>query len=85
MFASATGISSMDQGTKASPPKSATGAVIIVLEASSYKGLLELSTSLQYGGGKAEPWKQAELWVEIRSRTSVRNVMGTLSPLTEHS
>ena len=85
MFVATTGLSFVDQGTKASPPKSGTGAFIVVLQASSYKGLLELSASLQYGGGKVEAWKRAEFWVEIRARTFIRNVMGTLSPLAEHS
>lgn len=57
MFVATTGVSSVDRGTKVSPLKSGTGAFIMVLQASSYKGHLELSASLQYGGGKAEAWK----------------------------
>lgn len=79
MFVATTDTSSVDQGTKADPLESGTRAFIMVLQASSYKGHLELSTSLQYGGGKVEAWKRAEFWVEIRARTFIRNVTGTVT------
>lgn len=79
MFVATTDTSSVDQGTKAGPLKSRTGAFIMVLQVSSYKGHLELSTSLQHGGGKVEAWKRAEFRVEIRARTFIRNVMGTVT------
>ena len=77
-FVTTTGISSVDRGAKASPTESGTGAFIVVLQASSYKGYLELSTCLQDGGGKVAAWKRAVFRVEIRARTSIRNVTGTL-------
>lgn len=78
MFGATNGISSMDHGTKTQ----VWDCCIIVIQVCSNKGHPELSMSLQYGGGK---WKLNEFWIEIRAKAFIRNVIGMLSPLAEHS
>lgn len=51
MFGATNGIASMDHGTKT---QVWDWYIIVVIQVCSNKGHLELSMSLQYGGGKVE-------------------------------